>query len=72
MGQMKTQEYATKNIEIIQEMYRNTKAYIYTDIENSKFKIKKGVKQADLISGILFNTALKEVFKTMGWEKKGI
>lgn len=68
---MKSQGYEIKNIKIIKEMYCNTEAYVYTDVEGSKFKIRKGIKQGDPLSAILFNIALEEVFKNIEWEEKG-
>ncbi len=50
----------------------NGKAKIITRIEGNYFEIKKGVKQGDPLSLILFNSALEEVFNKVNWKQKGI
>ena len=49
-------------IETIKDMYKDLKARIKTEIEGDYFEIKKGVKQGDPLTPILFNCALEEIF----------
>ena len=69
---MKNQGYTAENIEIIKEMYNNTRAYVHTDVEGNEFEIERGVKQGDPLSSVLFNIALQEIFRGLNWEEKGI
>ena len=59
-------------VKLITRMYENIQARISTDIEGEYFKIKKGVRQGDPQSPILFNVALEETFRSLKWAKKGI
>lgn len=59
-------------IQIIKQMYAKNKTRIITDIEGEYFEVKKGVKQGDPLSSILFNCALEEIFRKLNWEGKGI
>lgn len=59
-------------VRIIQEMYMNLKAKIRTDILGPFFNIKKGVKQGDPLSPLIFSCALEQVFRNLEWEKNGI
>ena len=58
-------------IKIIEEMYTDLKARIITDVKGELFGIKKGVKQGDPLSPIIFCAALEEIFKKLNWENKG-
>lgn len=53
-------------------MYTNVRARIITDQIGRCFSIKKGVKQGDPLSPIIFNSALEEVIRKLSWEQKGI
>ena len=36
------------------------------------FRVKKGIKQGDPLSSLIFISALGEVFRNLNWEKKGL
>ena len=59
-------------INLIKEMYTNLKANIITDKKGELFQIKKGVKQGDPLSPVLFICALEEIFRKLKWEGRGI
>jgi len=59
-------------IQIIKQLYANNKTRIITDIEGDYFEVRKGVKQGDPLSSVLFNCALEEVFRNLKWEGKGV
>jgi hypothetical protein len=65
------QEVERNYVEVIAGMYCKLKARVKTDKTGNIFKIKKGVKQSDLLSFLLFNYTL-EVFREMEWRSKGI
>jgi hypothetical protein len=69
---LKNQGVPTKYIEIIRDMYRGLKARIKTEIEGEYFEIRRGVKQGDPLSPVLFNCALEEIFKKMNWNNEGL
>ena len=47
---------------------RTVQVYDGTDL----IPVNRGVRQDDMISPKLFTTALKNIFKTLDWEKAGI
>lgn len=59
-------------IEIIQDIYRDAKAYVNLDRKGPLFAINKGVKQGDPLSSCLFNAVLEEIFKELDWEGRGM
>ena len=56
----------------LKKIYKNQKASVQTDVDSNMFGIKKGTKQVDPLSSLLFNTvplnSLKET--TQRWQKK--
>ncbi len=69
---LKNQGIPNKLIMIVNEMYSGLKAKIITDKEVRLFNIKKGVKERDPLSPLLFNCALEEGFRGLDWEGKGL
>ena len=59
-------------ISLLKKIFKDQKASVQTDVENNMFEIKKGTKQGDPLSSLLFNTvpqnSLKDV--TQRWQKK--
>ncbi len=53
-------------------MYLNGQSRIITVKIGLYFQIKKGVRQGDPLSPILFNTALEEIFRNLEWKDKGL
>ena len=45
-------------ITILKNIYKDQKASVQTDVESNMLKIKKGTKQGDPLSSLLFNTVL--------------
>ncbi len=62
----------TTLVKLIQEIYTDLQAKIITDIEGESFEIRRGVKQGDPMSPLLFNCALDRIFRNLKWETKGI
>ena len=46
------------NISLVKKLYRDQKASALTDEESNMFEIKKGTKQGDPLSSLLFNMVL--------------
>ena len=44
---------------LLKKIYRDQKAFVQTDEESTMFEIKKGTKQGDPLSSLLFNTDLQ-------------
>ena len=45
-------------ISLLKKLYRDQRAYVLTDEEGNMFEIKKGTKQGDPLSSLLFNMVL--------------
>ena len=59
-------------ISLLKKIYKDQKAPVQTDVECNMFEIKKGTKQGDPLSSLLFNTVLQNSLKddTQRWQKK--
>ena len=59
-------------ISLLKKIYKDLKASVQTDVESNMFEIKKGTKQGDRLSSLLFNAALQDSLKevTKRWQKK--
>ena len=59
-------------ISLLKKIYRDQKATVQTDEESNMFEIRKGTKQGDPLSSVLFNTVLQNSLKevTQRWQKK--
>ena len=59
-------------ISLLKKIYRDQKASVQTDEESNTFEIKKGTKQGDPLSSLLFNTVLQYSLKDdiLRWQKK--
>ena len=62
-------------ISLLKKIYKDQKASVQTDVESNMFEIKKGTKQGDPLSSLLFNTVLQNSLKevTQRWQmEKGM
>ena len=59
-------------INLLKKIYRDQKASVQTDEESNIFEIRKGTKQGDPLSSLLFNTVLQYSLKDeiQRWQKK--
>ena len=59
-------------ISLLKKIYRDQKASVQTDEERNIFDIRKGTKQGDPLSSLLFNTVLQYSLKNeiYRWQKK--
>lgn len=57
---------------LLKNIYSKTTASISTERKGRTFKIKRGVKQGDPLSPILFSTVLEKIFDSLNWETKGM
>ena len=59
-------------ISFLKRFYKNQKASVMTDKESDMFETKKGTKQGDPPSSLLFNTVLQVALKDdlPRWKKK--
>ena len=62
-------------ISLLKKSYKDQKASVQTDAESNMFEIKKGTKQSNPLSSLLFNTVLQNSLKevTQRWQtEKGM
>ena len=59
-------------IRFLKELYRDQKATVLRNEESDMFEIKKGTKQGDPLSSLLFNTVLQKALEKFipRWQKK--
>ena len=59
-------------ISLLKKIYRDQKASVQTDEESNIFEIRKGTKQGDPLSSLLFNTVLQYSLKDdiQRWQRK--
>ncbi len=57
---------------IIQDRYNKTTAYVKMDKVGEEFNKPRRAKQVDPLSTNLFNAVLREIFKKLDWDEKGI
>ncbi|KAG7311162.1 hypothetical protein JYU34_002159 [Plutella xylostella] len=59
-------------VKILEKVYSKSMASINLETEGPTFPLRKGVKQGDPISPLLFNSLLEEVFRSIDWRDRGI
>ena len=52
-----------ENISLLKKIYKDQKASVQTDVESNVFEIKKGTKQGDPLSSLLFNMVLQKALE---------
>ena len=69
---LRTYDVGEEYIQLLQMLYRNQKGYVK---ESAYFDIERGVKQGDVLSTLIFNSALQLIFDRWtsrldrhGWE----
>ena len=65
-------EVDTPYINLLKRLHADQKATVFTDTESDVLEIKRGTKQGDPLSSLLFNTVLQAAPKDdlKNWRKK--
>ncbi len=61
-----------KIIELLKNLYENSRARIQPDEESDWFSIERCVRQGDPLSPNIFNSILEFIFRQVNWKVKGI
>lgn len=59
-------------IQLIKYIYNYAKASIKINQYAETISLRKGIRQGDALSSKLFNAALREIMKSLGWQDMGI
>ena len=59
-------------INVLEKIYASCTAQIRLDTKGRLFNIRRGVRQGDPFSPIIFNAVLEQVFSQVDWKGKGI
>ena len=59
-------------IEILKDIYTDSSVTVHLHKESEKIRIKRGVRQGDTISPMLFTATLESIFRRLNWENKGV
>ena len=71
-GRLKYCNIENDYIRFLKELYRDQKATALTDEESDIFEIRKGTKQGEPLSSLLFNTVLQKALEedVSRWQKE--
>ncbi len=72
MQALKQQGVDELYIKVLEDIYRDSTATIQLHKKSRKIPIRKGARQGDKISPILFTACLEEVFKKLEWDDMGL
>ena len=73
LGSLSSQRNYKTYINFIEHLYSNAKSVVRTEIDSKCFRLRRGLRQGDTISPILFNIALNnEVIDKIEWGDRGI
>ena len=59
-------------IEFLKEIYTNSSMTVHIHKESNNINIRRGERQGDTISTMLFTTALESIFRRLTWETRGL
>jgi hypothetical protein len=60
-----------KIVRLLSKIYLESRAKVKTEIESETFRIRRGVRQGDLITPKLFTCVLEAVFRDLSWNDMG-
>ncbi|GBP52888.1 Retrovirus-related Pol polyprotein from type-1 retrotransposable element R2 [Eumeta japonica] len=69
---LEQQEIPSYYINIIKNIYWNSKARIHLETSGKKFKIEREVRHGDLLSPKLFSVAQENIFSKLEWDNFGL